>query len=225
MPLNTRIKPFGQRPFDANLSPQTNQWLDQLTTAVNALIGTQPPPSIGFSALAPAVVNPASTQITSVGSRPQSIATKIAVVAQPTSISFHWDGTNGSTPLSIYRDDYSIITPMSGHMIVTGLSANTTYYFYPFYDERDATIKWVDDTRPTPRSLRVGTPQIAFTSASVLGAQSQIFNQHISLAASLGSAGITTPNAGSTSSFTTGGGGGAGVSYPIGFIPQFPRPF
>jgi|ERR1022692_93647 hypothetical protein len=223
MALNVKIKPYLQRPQGsqmAPLAPDQAAFNDWVQTSLNALIGQQAPPSTGFTALSTPIVNPASAQITSIGSRMQSLATTIKVVPGPTDITFYWDGTNGSQTLTIYRDDYSVITPPKGHLVVSGLTPNTLYYFYPFYDEIAQVVKWIDDKRSSLLSkFTVGTPQVAYPAPSILAAQSQIYQQHISLASSLGAVGITT---GTAPTSTYGGGGGGASGYTIPWNLQFP---
>lgn len=80
-----------------------------------------------------------------------------AYTSTTTTITWYWDGTNGSKVPVITRNDGSRFTvPTAGSPItITGLSSNTTYYFLPFWDTASTcNIGWVPGT--------TGTPQIAF---------------------------------------------------------------
>lgn len=83
-----------------------------------------------------------------------------AYLSDSSSITWYWDGTNGSTVPVINRADgtrFTVPTAGSG-LQVTGLSANTTYYFLPFWNVNNlCNIGWVQGT--------VGAPQIAFVVA------------------------------------------------------------
>ena len=83
-----------------------------------------------------------------------------AYTATTSSITWYWDGTNGSRVLVITRADGSKFTvPTSGSgLTVSGLSSNTTYYFLPFWSVNNTcNIGWVPGTH--------GSPQIAFVVA------------------------------------------------------------
>lgn len=210
------LKPYSQRPYDPNLGDTTNQYLDWVTSALNQLIGqANKQPNTGLQSLVNNQINPTSAQLESVGSRPQSITTAITYTSTTTSITFYWDGTNGSTPLTIYRDDGTTIGPFIGNFTVTGLSPNTTYFFYPFYQEavtpsanfgqHPVGINW----GTTPGG--VGTPPVAFTAQNLVALQEQISRDHIPLATGFSVTGASTPASGSGSgSGGSGGGGGAG---------------
>jgi hypothetical protein len=80
-----------------------------------------------------------------------------AYTSTDSSITWYWDGTNGSHVIVIHRADGSHFTVPTGGspLTISGLSASTTYYFLPFWDVRNTcNIGWVPGT--------AGTPQIAF---------------------------------------------------------------
>lgn len=155
-------------------------------------------------------INPSKAGVMSVGCRPFSITTACQYTQpSPTEIGFYWDGTNGSVLFQIYRDDDTVLTAAeqavaSGNLVVTGLTANTLYYFYPYYDETLGTISF-----PTNAS-GVGTPAVAFTTSNLLAQQQQILRYRIPLWSLLSINGIQTPSSGSGSGGSGGGGGGGG---------------
>ena len=204
-PLN-KIKPWSLRPHDEALGFSTNQFLDWVQIALNALIGQSIQVGQGLDALSKSSVDPTTARLISLGSRPQSITTALTFTSTPTSFSFWWDGTNGSTRFTIYRDDGTIIyPPLSGSgLTVSGLVASTKYFFYPYFDEGSQLVVFPSVTGA------VGSPPIAYTSQSALAAQAQIMRNRIPLAPNFGTTGITTPASGSGSGNGGSGGGGGG---------------
>lgn len=197
------------------MSPAMGTYLDWVTQSLNWLIGAATPVTPGLQAVQQNVVSPADTdQLPSLGSLAGSITTPITYTSTSTSITFHWDGTNGSTPLTIYRDDDSYAVLAVGSLAVTGLSASTTYYLYPFWQENvvaadnptgEATgVHWASFVGA------VGTPAIAFPAQNILAAQRQTLRDHVPLSSAFSLTGITTPSSGSGSGSGGSGGGGIG---------------
>jgi hypothetical protein len=198
------LKPYSTKPSERNVSPTTNQWMDWATSALNQIIGqNNVPQNQGFQALSQHVVNPQTNQITSAGSRMQSIATALMVVPGATSITFYWDGTNGSELLRIYRDDNTVEGPFSGKFLITGLAPGTKYYFYPYFDEPAQQVNWAFVS-----GVSVGTPGVAFLLQNIPAAQQQFLRTRVPLALNLATVGVTTGAAPMTGG--TGGGGGSG---------------
>lgn len=141
------------------------------------------------------------TIVSSAGSTPFSTTSSFAYTSTTTSITWYWDGTNGSTTLTIYRADNNTTGPVSGSQAITGLSSSTTYNFYPYWDEPTQTLKWV--------AGGTGTPAYAISSAgSKVAVQQQNLRTRIPL--SLGGMQAATPAAGSGGGTGGGGGGGGG---------------
>ncbi len=136
-------------------------------------------------------------QINPQGNVPPNINGSFAYTSTTTSITFYWDGTHGSTALVIYLDDGTTIIPPYNSFTVTGLTANTTYYFYPIYNPATGLVGFV-----TGGAGSNGSPACAYSSASY-GSTQQQFMKNV-LALSNGSVTAATPASGS------GGGGGLG---------------
>jgi hypothetical protein len=209
------LRPYNIEPRDESLSFATNDFLKWVQTALNTLIGQQVPQTPGLQALAPSVIDPsAANLILSVGNRVSSIVTSIKWSATTTSITFYWDGTNGSQILTAYRDDGTTQVLAAGNLTVTGLSANTTYYFYPFYQESviggdNIGGETVGVHFASMSGVSVGMPGVAFTSQNVQAAHKQNLRDHLALALILATTGAATPASGtSAGSGGTGGGGG-----------------
>jgi len=93
-----------------------------------------------------------------------------AYVGGANSITWYWDGTNGSTVIVLHRSDKSIqVIPTTGSGLqVTGLLGGTTYYFLPYWlPNQKANVGWVQGT--------VGSPQIAFVLADTKSVTSGSF--------------------------------------------------
>jgi len=202
-----RVRQYSQAPFDDALGHQTKDWQDWVTTAVNTLVGQNLTLQQGFNALSNPQVNPTTSQVQSLGNRTGSLTTGFAFTATTTTVTMYWDGTNSSALLRIYRDDNTVDGPFSGNQLVTGLIANTQYFFYPYFDETLRTVQFVSI------GGAVGIPPIAYTTTTILAAQQQLLRGRIPLAGNLAITGITTPAAGSTPATKLGGGGGSGGAY------------
>lgn len=198
---NTKLRPYLNAPHPDD-TQNVAQFYDWLVTSLNTLIGQQVPPALGVSGLSPGVINPTTAALQSAGGRVGSLTTNFGFTATTTSISLFWNGSNSSTILRIYRDDGTVAGPFPGSQTVTGLLANTQYFFYPYFDEATQRVLFVS------QGGAKGTPPIAYTAATIAVAQQQILRGRIPLASNLAVTGITTPAAGSTPATNTGGGGG-----------------
>jgi hypothetical protein len=215
MPVKSRLP--NQFPRDQALGQEALSVLDQVLVQVNTLLGSgTPPPGSGLQAFGPNIIDPTSAQISSAGSRTSAIATGIVAVMTTTTATFYWDGTHSSQPFKIYRDDNSVFGPFitGSGPAVTGLTASTTYFFYPYFDETLQRIAFA-----TIAGVSVGNPAWAFTAQNNLAAQQQILRNRIPLAFILSSTGAATTGAGSNTVFGGSGGGGAGVGGNGRYLP------
>lgn len=208
-------KPYTQFPYDPSLGDQSQQALQWVITQINQLIGQAGvPPTSGLQSITPNTVDPTGSQITSAGVRMGSITTAIAWTATTTTVTFFWDGTNGSQVFKIGRDDGTVyINPTGSPLLVSQLLANTQYFFYPFFNESQQVIQF-----GTIPGVSVGSPSIAFTVPNFKAAQQQILRGNIPLGILLLTTGITTPGAGSTSGSGGTGGGSAGGGVNRGLL-------
>ena len=201
-----RSKPWSQFPHEPNLSSSGRQCMDWVVTQLNQLIGQgNVPPDQSLASFGTNVIDPTTAQIISKGSRTAALATGIQAVLTTSSAAFYWDGSNGSVPFQIRRDDGSTFGPFitDSGLTVGGLTPNTLYFFYPYFDEAVQRIKFV-----TVAGVAVGTPALAFTAQSIDAAHQQILRGRMPLAALLSSNGVTTTGAGTIT--VRGGSGGAG---------------
>lgn len=212
-----RQRTYTEVPHDENLSPQMREFLASLLSQVNALAGTGAPTAgSGIAALSQNVINPTTNQILSIGGRVASIASEITAVPTATTITFFWDGSNSSHPLRIGRDDGSVFGPFvnGSGLLVTGLSASTQYFLYPYFNESNTKVIFSAALGPTPVPTNVprpvGNPPIAFLAPSFYASQDQLLRGHIALSPNFGIAGVTTPASG-TGATVHGFTGGAGT--------------
>lgn len=150
-----------------------------------------------------------SSAVIKKGSTPQSGSVSgFAYTSTDSSITWYWDGTNGSHVIVISRADGSRFTvPTSGSpMTISGLAASTTYYFLPYWNVHNlCNIGWVAGT--------VGTPQIAFVvgdTTDPLNTQQYLMNQNSQDLEPLTSGFMTAATA--IGGGSGGGGGGGGGS-------------
>jgi hypothetical protein len=146
-------------------------------------------------------------EIAAFGSVPPTAASGFQAVATPTTITFFYDGTNGSTILSVFRANGDKTQVPAGKTVVTGLLANTTYFFYPYFDERSASLLFV--STGVQASQPTGIPAIAFLVDNPNASQIARLTHHIPLTAGTPIT-VTTPNVGSSPSPVGGGFGGHG---------------
>lgn len=118
-----------------------------------------------------------------------------AYTSNGTSITWFWDGTNGSFILIVNWPDRSVTQIPPSSIQVTGLANSTTYNFFPYFDVVQGGIFFAADS-----GAGIGTPPIAFAAAaSILVATAiQAQDNHVPL------------NLSNMSAATTGGGAGGG---------------
>ena len=179
-----------------------------MLSALNQLVGQGSAPSgAGIQAFGAGIIDPTGAQVDSAGSRMSSITSTIAYTATTSSITFYWDGTNGSDPFTIYRDDGTSDGPhvLGSPYTISGLTAGTKYFFYPFWDEGQRKIYFA------AVAGGVGSPPVAYTAQNLLAAQQQILRNRIGCGTLLATTGVTIPTSGTSGgSGGTGGGGGSG---------------
>lgn len=141
-------------------------------------------------------IDPTGDLLISKGNRVASITTSIRFVPGSTNIALHWDGTNGSVRLQIFRDDGTVVGPISGSINVTGLSTTTQYFFYPYWDEDLQAVQFVTGD--------LGTPRYAHTARKASAAQALLLKGRIPLS----NGAIAATTGGAAGSGPSGGGSG-----------------
>lgn len=147
------------------------------------------------------VIDTTSSVIAKVGSVPIAVGDSgFSATATTTSIHWFWDGTNGSSRIIVRRADSTKIAIPKGDLNVTGLVANTMYFFYPFWSVSQSSFGWVIGT--------VGSPKVAHAAANANGLAAQKLQDREALSA--GAMTFSTPAAGTTGGTPAGGGGAPG---------------
>lgn len=131
---------------------------------------------------------------------PSGVLGAFSFTATTTSITIYWDGTNGSTKLKIIRPDKSVVQIPGSNLTISGLTANTTYGFLPFWSPFvNCGVGFVVGDS--------GSPQFAF-SPSAQTVQNGLQQFQVGREAlSKGFVTWPTPNAGSSGPGSGGGGG------------------
>ena len=134
--------------------------------ALQATTGNAPPTPPATNAfwqnIGPASIDPSTSYVLQKGSNPPFLSNGFTYTATSSSITWSWPA------LSAYRADGSVATVAAGTNAVTGLSANRTYDFYPYFDEITSGLKWVDSTLtfPTATGVTFGTNKYVSTSST-----------------------------------------------------------
>src|SRR5208282_5965260 len=120
-----------KRLAEASLGPNQGWSLDnQITDGTNYV-------RVLSGALTSGKVDPTKSGVLMKGSVPPTWSGAFTYVSTTSSITWSWSG------LSIYRADGTTNAIPNGSLAVSGLSAGTTYCFYPYWDDVNAIIAWV----------------------------------------------------------------------------------
>jgi len=176
----------------ASLGPNQGWSLDnQITDGTNYA-------RVATGALTAGNVDPSKSGVLMKGSVPPTWSGVFTYLSTTSGITWSWSG------LTIYRADGSSTAVPNGSLAVTGLTAATTYYFYPYWNESASVIGWV--------AGGAGSPANAQTAKTNSAAQQQALQGFIPL-----SQGAMI--AATTSSGTGGGsGGGSGSCVRAGTV-------
>ncbi len=164
-----------------NIFGNMAQSITQVSAVVVPLIGVSGAYDIGSGAL-----------LTNAGSVPPTWYGPFTYTSNTTSITWTWD-------IYVVRNDGST-QHFVGTQTTSGLTSNTTYYFYPYLDDANGLTKTV----LTFLGGGHGTPTWAFTASERSNANAALASayQHVGLAAA--------PMAAATTASGGGGGGGGG---------------
>jgi hypothetical protein len=166
----------------ASLGPNQGWSLDnQITDGTNFA-------RVAATALTSNQIDPTKPGVLMRGSVPPSWSGAFTYASTTSSLTWSWSG------LAIYRADGTTTAIPNGSVAVTGLTAATSYYFYPYWNDNTSSLAWVGGG--------AGSPANAQTAKTNLAAQQQSLQGFIPL--SQGAMVAATTSSG------TGGGSGGG---------------
>jgi hypothetical protein len=129
-----------------------------------------------------------------------TVSGAFAYTSTGTTITWYWDGTNGSFILTILWPDGSQTPVPPANLAITGLANTTTYVFYPYFDVVFGGVKFV--VLPSGS----GTPQAAFLASNQAAAAVQSADNHAIMVAAAMTAATTAGGGGGGSGGGSGGG-------------------
>src|SRR6266404_3233662 len=125
---------------------------------------------------------------------------KLAYTSNGTSITWFWDGTNGSSLLLLLWPDGSQTQVPPASLAITALAGSTTYIFYPYFDTVYGGIGFA------AVAGGLGTPGVAYAASSTLAAAVTSLDTHAPISAVPLTAATTGGGAGGGSGGGSGGG-------------------
>lgn len=181
-----------KRLSDASLGPNQGWSLDdQITDGTDYA-------RVSSGALTAGKVDPTKSGVLMKGSVPPTWSGAFTYTSATSSITWSWSA------LSISRADGTTTTLPNGSLVVSGLAAGTTYYFYPYWDESGNVLAWV--------AGGTGTPANALTAKTNIAAQQQALQGRVPLSQGAMMAATTTSGTGG------GSGGGSGSCLRAGTL-------
>jgi hypothetical protein len=174
-----------QRIARAALGPNQGWSLDdQITDGANYA-------RVATAAITAGSIDPTKPGVLMKGSVPPTWSGAFTYVSTTTTITWTWSS------LTIARADGTSTAVANGSLPVTGLTAGTSYYFYPYWDDSALALTWVGGLAGS-----AGSPANGFTSKMNVAAQQQALQGRIPLSQGAMIAATTTSG--------TGGGSGSG---------------
>jgi hypothetical protein len=171
-----------KRLANASLGPNQGWNLDQQVTDGTDFA------RVVTGALTAGKIDPTKAGVLMKGSVPPTWSGAFTYVSTPSTLTWSWSA------LTIYRADGSTTAIPNGSLAVTGLTAGTTYFFYPYWDDNALALGWV--------AGGTGSPANAQSAKTNLSAQQQALQGRIPLSQGAIIAATTTSG--------TGGGSGGG---------------
>ncbi|MGA3294321.1 MAG: Hint domain-containing protein [Candidatus Acidiferrales bacterium] len=176
----------------ASLGPNQGWSLDdQITDGTNYA-------RVVSGALTAGQIDPTKSGVLMKGSVPPTWSGAFTYVSTTSSITWSWSG------LTIYRADGTTTAVPNSSVAVSGLTAGTTYYFYPCWDDVAGAIVWV--------AGGAGTPGYAQSAKTNSAAQQQALQGRVPLSQGAVAAATTTSGTGG------GSGGGSGSCLRAGTV-------
>jgi hypothetical protein len=143
-------------------------------------------------------IDPSKSGVLMKGSVPPTWSGAFTYVSTTSTLTWSWTG------LSVFRADGTTTAIPDGSVAVEGLTAGTSYYFYPYWDEVAGGIAWVAGAS--------GSPGYAQTAKTNTAAQQQALQGRVPLSQGAMAAATTTTGTGG------GSGGGSGSCLRSGMM-------
>jgi hypothetical protein len=141
----------------ASLGPNQGWSLDnQITDGANFA-------RVVSGALTAGKIDPTKSGVLMRGSVPPTWSGAFTYVSTTTSLTWTWTG------LTIYRADGTTTAIPNGSVAVTGLTAATTYYFYPYWDDTASALAWVAGGAGSPANAQTAKTNLAAQRQSLQG--------------------------------------------------------
>jgi hypothetical protein len=115
------------------------------------------------SALTGNAIDLSKAGVLSKGSTPCTWNGGMTYASTPSSIAWAWTG------MQIFRADGTTTSVPDGSMSVTGLSAATTYYFYPYWDETAEGVGWSSGGAGSPANAQAAKTNAAAQAQALQG--------------------------------------------------------
>lgn len=149
-------------------------------------------------ALTAGQIDPSKSGVLMKGSVPPTWSGAFTYVSTTSSITWSWSG------LTIFRADGTATAVANGSVALGGLTAGTTYYFYPYWDDGASSLGWV--------AGGVGSVAYAQSAKTNSAAQQQALQGRVPLSQGAITAATTTSGTGG------GSGGGSGSCLRAGNV-------
>src|SRR5271154_6843318 len=141
----------------ASLGPNQGWSLDnQITDGANFA-------RVAATALTSNQIDPTKPGVLMRGSVLPSWSGAFTYVSTTSSLTWSWSG------LAIYRADGTTTAIPNGSVAVTGLTAATTYYFYPYWNDNTSSLAWVGGGAGSPANAQNAQTNLAAQQQSLQG--------------------------------------------------------
>jgi hypothetical protein len=141
----------------ASLGPNQGWSLDnQITDGTNFA-------RVAATALTSNQIDPTKPGVLMRGSVPPSWSGAFTYASTTSSLTWSWSG------LAIYRADGTTTPIPNGSVAVTGLTAATTYYFYPYWNDNTSSLAWVGGGAGSPANAQAAKTNLAAQQQSLQG--------------------------------------------------------
>ena len=133
----------------ASLGPNQGWSMDeQITDGTNYA-------RVAAGALTSGRIDPTKSGVLMKGSVPPSWSSAFTYVSTTSTLTWTWSG------MSIFRADGTATAIPNGTLAITGLTAATTYYFYPYWDDVASALAWVAGGAGTPGNAQAAKTNLA----------------------------------------------------------------